>query len=89
MKKYMIAVVLLTVLCISIAKPVKTEAAVFLAAIPAIWAIIAIGMSGAAVIDNDGNDQQSQQAFLTPNEPTSVVPLKQIATVNPATTFSD
>lgn len=85
----MFAVVLLTVFCISIAKPVKTEAAVFLAAIPVIWAIAAIGMSSAAVIDDDGNDQQSQQAAITPNEPASVVPLKQIATVNPATTISD
>ena len=68
MHKHTIAIVLVAALCISLAAPMDADAAVFLAAIPVIWAVVAAaGVTVAAINDND-DSQQTQQAANTYNQ---------------------
>jgi hypothetical protein len=84
MKKQMIAVVLLATICLSMTSPMNADAAAFLAAIPAIWAI-AGGALVVAAVNDVNNDQQTGQAASTPDASHPGDPHGQLAKGHPAT----
>jgi L-asparaginase/Glu-tRNA(Gln) amidotransferase subunit D len=89
MHKHTIAIVLVAALCISLAAPMDADAAVFLAAIPVIWAVVAAaGVTIAAMNDND-DSQQTQQATNTHNQASLKETPTQFAEVETSATFTE
>jgi hypothetical protein len=88
MNKSMIAVVLVTALCISMAAPIDADAAVFLAAGAAIWAVVAAAGITVAVVNDNDDSQQTQQATNTNKAPPKDSPT-QFAEVETSTTLNE
>lgn len=89
MHKQTIAIVLVAAFCISMAAPMDADAAAFLAAIPVIWAVaVATGVTVAVVNDND-DSQQTQQAAENHNQASLKESPTQFAEVQTSPTFNE
>jgi hypothetical protein len=88
MHKHTIAIVLVAAFCISMAAPMDADAAAFLAAIPAIWAIAAAAGVTVAVVNDNDDSQQTQQATNTNKAPPKDSPT-QFAEVETSTMFNE
>ena len=88
MNKHTVAIVLVTVLCISMAAPIDADAAALLVALPVIWAVSAAALVTVIVV-NDDNSQQTQQADNTHSEPSLKESPIQFAKVETSTTFNE
>jgi hypothetical protein len=89
MQKHTIAIVLVAALCISMAAPMDADAAAFLAAIPVIWAVAAAAGVTVAVVNDNDDSQQTQQAVNTYNQASLKESPTQFAEVDTSATFNE
>ena len=88
MNRNIIAIALVTAICISMAAPIEADAAAFLAAGAAIWAVAAAAGITVVAVNNKDDNQQTQQATHKNELPSKDSPT-QFAKVEPSTTFNE
>ena len=89
MHKHTIAIVLVAALCVSMAAPMESDAAVFLAAIPVMWAVTAVIGATVITVSHKDDSQQTQQAANTYNQASLEEAPTKLAEVEAPATFDE
>ena len=84
MQKHVIVLALIVVLCFSASVPLKAEAGVFLAALPAVWAATTGIFAVAVVKDTSQNQKQARVKDTSKAPPVQEAPAESVAVLSKA-----